>query len=431
MPTGVLPQAPTLCAACKRVLTLLVYAGEFACVCGVVHGVNISDDAEYRCFADEEGQEDKKRAEKYTREDESSAPMPAGLASSEKMRRWADGRVNQVMLMLAHFDTEEPGRPVLSKDEIRAALGDVRAAAFHQASLSEDSAEQHTASAVFWAIAIAQNVAACRPGGWLVDSELSAAAWGMDALSEYISCFQSESHVTAEHLGNATQVRGGGIGRAAALVHNPKRRQVRIDSLGSPEAQCTKLLALDTLLLGAGRPGLDARVKQHRAWQKLWWRPLAPRRLVCLGLTQPPLRSGCSRVSGLPSRRNQQLPQVRAPLPMGRTRACLAAKGSWWDEKIARRRGAGPAFGAAVARPLGSGLRAQVSRSHGRTQAGPKQDGPFLCPTPFVPNASVPNVARTNLTRTTPIRTWSRQSRLARLPRPARAARRGLARRLL
>jgi len=241
-------------------------------------------------------------------------------------------------------------------------------------------------------------VAACRPGGWLVDSELSAAAWGMDALSEYISCFQSESHVTAEHLGNATQVRGGGIGRAAALVHNPKRRQLRIDSLGSPEAQRTKLLALDTLLLGAARPGLDARVKQHRTWQKLLWRPLAPRRLVCLGLTQPPPRSGRSHVSGLPSRRNQQLPQVRAPLPLGRARARLAAK---------------------------------VSRARGRTQAGPRQDGPFLCPTPCVPNASVPNVARTNLTRTTPIRTWCRQSRLARLPRPARAARRGLARRLL
>ena len=230
----------------------------------------------------------------------------------------------------------------------------------------------------------------------------------MDALSEYISCFQSESHVTAEHLGNATQVRGGGIGRAAALVHNPKRRQVRIDSLGSPEAQCTKLLALDTLLLGAGRPGLDARVKQHRAWQKLWWRPLAPRRLVCLGLPQPPRRSGCSHVSGLPSRRNQQLPQVRAPLPLGRTRACLAVRVSRWEEHIARRRSAGPAFGR-----LGSGLRAQVSRARGRTQAGPRQDGPFLCPTPSVPDASVPSVARTNLTRTSPIRTWRRQSRLA------------------
>jgi len=354
---AVLSQPPTLCAACTRVLSLPTGAGEFACECGVVHGVNISDDAEYRCFADEEGQEDKKRAENYTREDERNAPMPAGLASSDKMRQWADGRVNQVMLILAHFDTEEPGRAVLSKDEVRAALGDVRAAAFHQASLPEDGAEQQTASALFWAIAVAQNVATRRPGGWLVDSELSAVAWGMDALSEYISCFQSESHVTAERLGNATQVRGGGIGRAAALVHDAKRRQLRIDSLGSAEARRTKLLALDALLLAAGRPGLDARVK------------------------------------------NQQLPQVRAPLPMGRTRACLAAKGSRWDEKIARRRGAGPAFGAAMAKPLGGGLRAQVSCARGRTQAGPRQDGSFLCPTPFVPNASVPNVARTNLTR--------------------------------
>jgi len=375
-----------MCAACKRVLRLLTDAGELACECGVVvQGVNISDDAEYRCFAGEEGQEEKKRADNYTREDESSAPMPPGLASSDKMRRWADGRVNQVVLMLAHLDTEEPGRAVLSKDEVRAALGDVRAAAFYQASLSEDGAEQQTASALFWAIAVAQNVATRRPGGWLVDSELSAAAWGMDALSEYISCFQSESHVTAERLGNATQVRGGGIGRAAALVHDVKRRKLRIDSLGSADARRTKLLALDVLLLAAGRPGLDARVK------------------------------------------DQQLPQVRAPLPLGRTRACLAARVGRWEEQLARRRGAGPAFGR-----LGSGLRAQVSRARGKTQVGSRQGGPFLCPTPFVPNASVPNVARTNFTRTTPFRTWRRQqSRLARLPRPARAARRGLARCLL
>ena len=285
---AVLPRPPTRCAACTRVLSLPISAGEFACECGVVHGVNISNEAEYRCFADEEGQEDKKRAENYTREDESRAPMPAGLASSDRMRKWADGRVNQVMPMLAHLDTEEPGRAVLSKDEVRAALGDVRAAAFHQASLPEDEAELHTASALLWAIAVAQNVATRRPGGWLVDSELSAVAWGMDALSEYFSCFQSESHVTAERLGNATQVRGGGIGRVAALVHDAKRRQLRIDSLGSAEARRTKLLALDALLLAAGRPGLDARVKQHRAWHKWCWRPLGPAPPRVPGLTQPP-----------------------------------------------------------------------------------------------------------------------------------------------
>ena len=42
----------------------------------------------------EDGQEDKKRAV-YTREDEISAPMAAGLASSDKMRRCADGRATE------------------------------------------------------------------------------------------------------------------------------------------------------------------------------------------------------------------------------------------------------------------------------------------------------------------------------------------------
>lgn len=43
----------------------------------------------------EDGQEDKKRAEMYTREDENSAPLAAGLASADKMRRWADGRATE------------------------------------------------------------------------------------------------------------------------------------------------------------------------------------------------------------------------------------------------------------------------------------------------------------------------------------------------
>ena len=42
----------------------------------------------------EDGQEDKKRAV-YTREDYNSAPLAAGLASADKMRRWADGRATE------------------------------------------------------------------------------------------------------------------------------------------------------------------------------------------------------------------------------------------------------------------------------------------------------------------------------------------------
>ena len=74
--------------------------------------------------------------------------------------------------------------------------------------------------------------------------------------------------------------------------------------------------------------------------------------------------------------------------------------------------------------------RAQASRARGRTQAGPWQRCPFPCHAPCVPHAAVPSVARTDRTRTTPIRTWRRQGRLARLRPPARAARRGPARRL-
>ena len=337
---AVLPRPPTLCAECDRVIPLHTGVGEFACECGAVHGHHINEDAEYRCFADEEGQEEKKRAEAYTREDEIGAPMAAGLASTDKMRRWADGRINQVKQMLAHLVREEPGRAVLSDDEYRAALMLCRAAAFHQASLPEDSAEQQTASALFWAIALAQNVAARRPGGWFVDSEPAAAAWGMDALSEYISCFQSESYVTAERLGNATRARGG-VARAAALVHDAKRRKLRIDSLGSAEARRTKLLALEALLVAAGCDGLHARVMQHRAWHKPCWRPLASppprepgprpaapalRPLTCLrlALSQEPRAAAGSRAA--PSGPHASLPGG-AGEPVGRA-DCAAARRS-------------------------------------------------------------------------------------------------------
>ena len=43
----------------------------------------------------EDGQEDKKRADVCTRVDEISAPLAAGLASADKMRRWADGRATE------------------------------------------------------------------------------------------------------------------------------------------------------------------------------------------------------------------------------------------------------------------------------------------------------------------------------------------------
>ena len=67
-------------------------------------------------------------------------------------------------------------------------------------------------------------------------------------------------------------------------------------------------------------------------------------------------------------------------------------------------------------------VRVELTRAPcSRTQAGPWQRRLSPCHTPCVPNAAVPCVARTDRTRT-PIRTWRRQSRLARLRRPARAA---------
>ena len=52
--------------------------------------------------------------------------------------------------------------------------------------------EKATASSVFWAIALAQNAAAGRPGGWVVDSRSAIDTWSMDTLHAYIENFKGE-----------------------------------------------------------------------------------------------------------------------------------------------------------------------------------------------------------------------------------------------
>ena len=72
-----------------------------------------------------------------------------------------------------------------------AAVADVRAAAHHLATHPPGGAPagsvEHTASAVFWAIAAAQNVATRRPGGWEVGSELVAESWSVLAQQPHLT----------------------------------------------------------------------------------------------------------------------------------------------------------------------------------------------------------------------------------------------------
>ena len=228
------------CAGCDCVIGAVERgAYEYVCECGVVARV-FSDDTEYRIFRDEDkDQEEKKRVEAYHRED--LEVMSADRAASEEWRRWADTRVNQVKMQLGHLVSEEPGASFLTNDEVHAALSFVRAAAQHVAAHPPDD-KKGLASSLFWAIAAAQNVACQRPGGWMVDCRATAEAWGLDALHDRLSKFQSEMHVTSEKLGNATRVGGqGGVAQAAAMVNDVKRRNLRIDRLGDAAARRLKV----------------------------------------------------------------------------------------------------------------------------------------------------------------------------------------------
>lgn len=282
---------PQHCVGCGRVVQAAA-AGEHevTCECGVVTKAVFNSDEEYRIFEPED--EGKRRAESYSRED--SAELVPIRAVDEKTRQWAETRVNQVKMLLSHLDSDEPGRKYLTSDEVRQAAGDLRAATHAHALRPDEAAE--TASAVFWAIAAAQSVAARRHGEWTVGNEAMVAAWSMDRLHEYLSRFQSESHVTAEKLGNATRVGGSsGMAQIAQQVNEEKRRRLRIDELGNVEARRVKLRTLDALLRAAGRSGLPG----------------------------PVLR--------------QELPRVVAPpKPVGRALALLAARGEQWEGRIAR-----------------------------------------------------------------------------------------------
>ena len=279
------------CVGCGRVVQAAA-AGEHevTCECGVVSQAVFNSDEEYRIFEPED--EAKRRAESYSRED--SAELVPISAADDRTRRWAETRVNQVKMLLVHLDSDEPGRKYLTSDEVRQAAGDLRAATHAYALRPDEAAE--TASAVFWAIAAAQSVAARRHGEWTIGTEAMVAAWSMDNLHAYLSSFQSESSVTAEKLGNATRVGGGGgMAQAAQLVHEEKRRRLRIDELGNAEARRVKLRTLDALLGAAGRPRLPG----------------------------PVLR--------------QELPRfVAPPKPVGRALARLAALGEQREGRLAR-----------------------------------------------------------------------------------------------
>ena len=207
-------------------------------------------------------------------------------AGPEKLsEQWVQTRKSQTKMHLEKLRSGGGvhGTSLLTMDEVREAeevLNFALAAVLHDPAAAKGLA---TASAIFWAIALAQSAAAKRTGGWVVDSEDAREVWDMDYLWDYMSNFKSEVSKVDEtggagaggpatKVGGAKGRGGGGRGRgrggggagagsfkgAGGGDEAVKRRRLRVDNLGDDSARREKLAALDQLIRLANGAGLAA-----------------------------------------------------------------------------------------------------------------------------------------------------------------------------
>mmetsp|Transcript_22439 Transcript_22439/g.71772 ORF Transcript_22439/g.71772 Transcript_22439/m.71772 type:complete len:308 (+) Transcript_22439:24-947(+) len=191
----------------------------------------------------------------------------------ELSERWCTTRETQTDMHLAKLQGGL-ARRYLNWDERCAARADLERAMQEIRRDRVAAAQCETASAVFWAICLAQNQAAKRPSGWVVDSAAAAAAWHMDTMHAQLIHYKGERQATGEKAGNATRVGSSGRGRgrgsvsgysaAAAMGDASKMRSLRLDSLGDRAARQRKLQCLDKLLRADGGAGLEAPILAMR-----------------------------------------------------------------------------------------------------------------------------------------------------------------------
>ena len=170
--------------------------------CGTVQpGPLISNDQEWRTFADDDGKgEEKARADNAKTELELDANEALGISKMivetklTETQKWALLRFRQARALLRLLCTD---REMISADEcreaqallgfaLRAMMGDhtggaqlddeAKEAIAKLQELVEQNREKHRGSPVFWAIALALNAVARRPGGFEVGSA-DAALW--------------------------------------------------------------------------------------------------------------------------------------------------------------------------------------------------------------------------------------------------------------
>ena len=192
--------------------------------------------------------------------------------AKELTDQWIQTRYAQTLLNLDKCVKEGGtfGAALISHDE-KAKCEKLLLAALNGVKNDRVAAKQEeTASAVFWAIALVQNAAARRDGGWVVDSEAAVRVWDMDTLHDVMVHFKGEVHRTNESgeqskttfaplKGGGGGGRGRGRGRGSGMMdgsNETKRRRLRVDSLGNEEARKQKMRVLHRLILEGGN-GLE------------------------------------------------------------------------------------------------------------------------------------------------------------------------------
>lgn len=365
------------------------------------------------------------------------ADEDADEANWDPLRK-ANMRLNQCTVWFNCVQDRRPGAFYLTTDEILTARRALRAVCIRWAQRGGDANVAHSASPIFWAIGLALEMVARRVDGYTVPTPHMQGIVSLEGLHAYLEPRKGEAFWTDESDLCKTKVWAKGLRDAQRATERIKRRYARFDPLGDASARRNKMATLSQLLGQSGffkdheRDVLHADIRALRAAlvrAPLPWSQEEPTGTL-IGVE--PARFGLNTMYSKGAANVARSAEVGVAA-MGARTGSTNTETETGTEAWARSSSAASDAVSEV-RVRGRGrvelTRAQVSRARGRTQAGPWQRCPFPCHTPCVPTAAVPSVARADRTRTTPIRTWRRQSRLARLRRPARAARRGLARRL-
>ena len=238
--------------------------------CGAEDANVPSDQCEKRFFADEEKQERdaKKRNDEYMDEENYhlskilAREMP-GSCTQEDL--WAaNNRLNQCIVWLEMLLRDmSHGGFRLTHSEVRTGRIVLRAVCVQWA--KEGFADENFGSPILWAIGIALQLVAMRPGGFAMPTPELCARVTLQGLHTWLKRYRSDAVFMAyESTLSMTKVRGTEARMGQLAAENRVRRHAAFHELGNtPHKRYQKMLVLHKLLVNSkvwGGEGLDKRV---------------------------------------------------------------------------------------------------------------------------------------------------------------------------